>query len=72
MVCALLSHGPHVTSPDCDSVIFSYIILSHALLLYSKSRKEKKKKYKRNINNDLAILPSHDSLRMFINHRQEQ
>ena len=31
------------------------MILSHALSLYSKSKKEK------NINNDLAVLLSHDS-----------
>ena len=35
------------------------MILSHAPSLCSKSRKEKTKK--RNINNDLAIFPSHDT-----------
>jgi len=34
----------HVTSPDCDSVTLSHMILSHALSLCSKSRKEKKRK----------------------------
>ena len=36
----------------------SYMILSHTPSLCSKSRKEKKRKEK--INNDLAILPSHN------------
>ena len=40
-------------------MILSHVILSHALSLCSKSRKEKKKK--RNINNDLVVLPSYDS-----------
>jgi len=40
----------------CDSVT-SYVIFP--MLHLSKKRKEKKKK--RNINNDLAILPSHDT-----------
>ena len=48
----------HVMSPYCDSVTLSYMILSHAPSLCSKSRKEKKRKEK--INNDLAVLPSHD------------
>ena len=39
----------------------SHVILSHAPSLCSKSRKEKK----RNINNDLAVLPSHDKCRKF-------
>jgi len=38
-------------------VTLSHIILSCAPSLCSKSRKEKK----RNINNDLAVLPSHDN-----------
>ena len=50
MVCALLSHTHHVTS--CD------MTLSHTLSCVV-SPKEKEKK--RNINNDLAILPSHDT-----------
>ena len=52
MVCALLSHNPHVMSPDCDLwhlVIWYFLTLS----LCSKSRKEKIKK--RNIDIDLAI-----------------
>jgi len=36
------------------------VILSHAPPCSCKS-KEKEKEKKRNINNDLAILPSHDS-----------
>jgi len=35
------------------------MILSHALP-YSCKSKEKEKEKKRNINNDLAVLPSHD------------
>ena len=46
-------------SHDCDPVILSHITLSHTPSLCSKFRKEKKKK--RNINIDLAVLPSHDS-----------
>ena len=41
----------------CDSVTLSHMILSRALSLYSKSKKEKNI----NINNDLAVLLSHDS-----------
>jgi len=37
------------------------VILSHALPCSCKS-KEKEKEKKRNINNDLAVLPSHDTL----------
>jgi len=37
------------------------------LVVVSPIRKEKKKKRKRNINNDLAILPSHDSIAFGIN-----
>ena len=39
-------------------VTLSYMILSHAPSLYSKSRKEEKGKEKKN--NDLVVLPSHD------------
>jgi len=38
-----------------------HVILSCALPLCSKSKKEKKRKKKENINNDLAVLPSHDT-----------
>jgi len=38
----------------------SHVILSHAPPCSCKS-KEKEKEKKRNINNDLAILPSHDT-----------
>jgi len=37
----------------------SHVILSHAPPCSCKS-KEKEKEKKRNINNDLAVLPSHD------------
>jgi len=40
-----------------------HMILSHTLSLCSKSRKEKK----RNINNDLVVLPSHDNLELSTN-----
>ena len=51
MVCALFSHTPHMTWL-CD------ITLScTSLCVVSPKGKEKK----RNINNNLAILPSHDS-----------
>ena len=39
-------------------VMFSHVILSYALSLCSKSRKEEKGKEKKN--NDLVILPSHN------------
>jgi len=39
------------------------VILSHAPPCSCKS-KEKEKEKKRNINNDLAVLPSHDNIRM--------
>ena len=69
----LLSHGPHVTLvmwhtvtvtvtwPSITIVTLwqSHVILSHAPSYSCKKRKEKKRK--RNINNDLAILPSHDN-----------
>jgi len=64
----LLSHGPHVTLVMWHSVMWPYVtlwqshvILSHALSCSYKSNKKRKEK-KRNINNDLAILPSHDRL----------
>ena len=44
---------------DYDYMTLSHMILSHTLSLCSKSRKEKTKK--RNINNNLAILPSHNN-----------
>ena len=57
MVCALLSHAYHVTyhvTPcDCD-----YVTLSCTPFCVVSSRKRKEKK--RNINNNLAVLPSHD------------
>jgi len=57
MVCALLSHAYHMTHhvTSCD---YDYVTLSHTLFCVVSPRKRKKKK--RNINNNLAILPSHD------------
>ena len=64
MVCALLSHGHHVT-PSCDIICCDYDLRpgSGDTFLYSPSlySKFKKKKRKRNINNDLAVLPSHNT-----------
>ena len=69
MAMRLLSHGPHVTLVMWHPVTVtrdmtirhtivtlwqSHMILSHAPLCSCKSEK------KRNINNDLAVLPSHD------------
>ena len=63
----LFSHGPHVTLVMWHLVTVtivtlwqSHVILSHAPPCSCKS-KEKEKEKKRNINNDLAILPSHDT-----------
>ena len=57
MVCALLSHAYHVTHHvmlcDCD-----YVTLSHTPFCVVSPRKRKEKK--RNINNNLAVLPSHN------------
>jgi len=51
MVCALLSHTHHVTVTMqhlwCDTFLYSFLC-------------SKEKEKKRNINNNLAILPSHD------------
>jgi len=63
MVCALFSHTYHVTS--CDMILWLPIIwlwhLWHDTFLHSfLCSKFKRKKKKRNINNDLAILPSHN------------
>jgi len=66
----LLSHGPHVTLVmwhpvtwpsvpqlwHCDKVTWYFPMLHFVVV---SSRKEKKRK--RNINNDLAVLPSHDN-----------
>ena len=63
MVCVLLSHGFHVMSHSnicpviCDIVMWYF----PALLPCVVSPKEKEKK--RNINNNLAVLPSHDNIR---------
>ena len=67
-------YSSHVTPCDCDmwhdhlwpsvtpivTLWQSHMILSHAPPCSCKS-KEKEKEKKRNINNDLAILPSHDT-----------
>ena len=70
----LLSYGPHVTLVIWHPVTVtrnvtirhtivtlwqSHVILSRTLLCSCESEKRKKKK--RNINNDLAVLPSHDT-----------
>ena len=66
-------YSSHVTPCDCDlwhdhpwpsvtpivTLWQSHVILSHAPPCSCKS-KEKEKEKKRNINNDLAVLPSHD------------
>ena len=69
MVCVLFSHTYHMThhvtshcdflSCDHDTCDTCDITLSHTLS-YIVSPKEKKKK--RNINNNLAVLPSYDTL----------
>ena len=66
MVCVLLSYSSHVMSPDCDLGLCDFVTLSHVILsctpsLCSKFRKEKK----RNINNALAVLLSHDTMYYF-------
>ena len=63
-----------MTPCDCDhlwpSVIpivtlwQSHVIVSHTPPCSCKS-KEKEKEKKRNVNNDLAVLPSHDNLEVF-------
>jgi len=64
IVCALLSHAHHVTFPSCDCNTFP-----HFLCIVSPREKKKK----RNINNNLAILPIHDThaLRFFLSFLQE-
>ena len=44
----------------CDKVMWYFSMLH--LVVVSPIRKEKKRKRKRNINNDLAVLPSHDRI----------
>ena len=56
-----LSHAVTVTSLWCDhsvTAVTSHVIFS--ALYLSNNLKEKKRK--RNINNDLAVLPSYDTL----------
>jgi len=62
MVCALFSHAHHVThlTCDCDIVMWYFSTLLPCVVSPNKKRKEKERK--RNINNDLAILPSHDTM----------
>jgi len=57
MVCALLFHAYYVTFPSCDCNTCD-MILSYTFLCVV-SPKEKKSKV--NINNDLVILPSHNT-----------
>jgi len=65
MVCALSFHTHHVTSyvTQCDVTMNHKncdVILSH-IPFYVERPKKKKKKSKVNINNNLAVLPSHDT-----------
>jgi len=53
----LLSHTHYVIS--CDVTLW-HVTHSYTPSLYSKSKRREKKK-KRNINNNLAILPSHNT-----------
>jgi len=54
MVCALFSHAYYVTH---------HVTLSHTLSCVVSPREKEKK---RNINNDLAVLPSHGTLTVHI------
>jgi len=74
-----LCYSSHVTHYDCDlwcdhpwpsvtpivTLWQSHVILSHAPSCSCKSNKKRKEK-KRNINNDLAILPSHDNTSVIV------
>jgi len=68
MVYVLFSHSYHVTTLydiiycDCDPWSWLYNIFPHSLPLSSKSKNKKK----RNINNDLAVLPSHNTYISYI------
>ena len=66
MVCALLSHTYHVTSCDvtvtCDTCDVTLSCTPFCVV----SPREKKKKRKENINNDLVVLPSHDIVRLCV------
>jgi len=55
MVCA-----NHVTSCDFPLCDCDYVILSHPPFYVVSPKEKRKKKKKRNINNDLAVLPSHN------------
>jgi len=60
----VMCHHLTMTHSPVTLVTLSYMILSRTPSLCSKSRKEKKrkeKKEKEKINNDLAVLPSHDT-----------
>jgi len=66
MVCALLSHTHHVMWPLWHPDIWPWyvtFVIWHlpTLLPCSKSKWEEKRKRKRKINNNLAVLPSHDT-----------
>ena len=64
MVCVLFSHTYHMThhviSLWCDTVTCDTFL--HSLLCSKSKIKEKKRKRKGNINNDLVVLPSYDML----------
>jgi len=71
----LVFHSPHVhqvipllhpVTVTCDFIVmwpFCDSVTSHVIIpMLHLSNKRKEKKKKRNINNDLAILPSHDNI----------
>jgi len=60
MVCALFSHAYYVTH---HVTLCDYVTLSHTLSCVVSPREKEKK---RNINNDLAVLPSHSTLTVHI------
>ena len=67
MVCALLSCSHHVTTScdvtycDCYLLLVTYHVILSRTPSYSCKSNKKRKEKKRNIDNDLAILPSHDT-----------
>ena len=63
MVCALLSHTYHVTYhvTSCNVIVTMWYLWHDTFLHSSYVISPKETKKKRNINNDLAILPSYDT-----------